>query len=97
MMSTPPAWRVETEVGSAPVLLTEPLTERRHAPWAAPVASPGRSTTQGPSGQKVSNPFARPHWPSRAAGSRALTSFAHVTQDHIGNLLARRVACGPSG
>jgi hypothetical protein len=33
---------------------------------------------QGPSGQNVSNPFARVHWPSLSCRSRAVTSFAQV-------------------
>ena len=32
----------------------------------------------GPSGQNVSNPFARVHCPSRTCRSRAVTSFAQV-------------------
>ena len=32
----------------------------------------------GPSGQNVSNPFARAHWPSRSCRSRGVTSFAQV-------------------
>ena len=32
----------------------------------------------GPSGQNVSKPFARVHWPSRRCRSRAVTSFAIV-------------------
>ncbi len=34
--------------------------------------------TQGPSGQNVSKPLARPHWDSRRCRSRAVTSFAQV-------------------
>ena len=50
--------------------------------------SPGRSprasrqsrpaATAGPTGQKVSNPLARPHWPSVFCRSRQVTSLTHT-------------------
>ena len=53
---------------------TSPFT--RHVISSLP---PSRSvTTWGPSGQNVSNPFARVNWTSFACRSRAVTSFAHV-------------------
>ena len=41
-------------------------------------ASRARCATRGPTGQKVSNPLARPHWPSVFWRSRQVTSFTQV-------------------
>jgi hypothetical protein len=62
MSAVEPLWRVW------------PFT--RHSTVSASIASP--VTTTGPTGQKVSMPFARVHWPSFFWRSRAVMSPAIV-------------------
>ena len=54
----------------------------RSSPFTRPITSSvvqsRPSATTGPTGQKVSNPLARPHWPSGFCRSRQVTSLPQV-------------------
>ena len=60
-------------------------------------ASPTPVSIHGPSGQNVSKPFARAHWPSRLAQvGRGDVEGAGVPEDHRGGLLGRHLTAQPA-